>query len=130
MARAGRLTITGDDTLFKALDKLEARFRRETLEGMLEEAAEPIRTAAEALAPRRTGLLARSMETERRKARGRTEALVVVGPHRNAFYGTFQEFGLGPGPKQPFLRPAFDTKKDDARGVAAVEMRKIIARTV
>lgn len=77
------------------------------------EGAEIIRQAAEDKAPRRTGELADTMTAT--PPQGDGQGIVVkVGPHRHSFYGHFQELGTGPGPAQPFLRPALDEKKDEA----------------
>lgn len=46
-----------------------------------------------------------------------TEAIAKIGPSRKGFFGFIPEFGLANNPAQPFLRPAWDEKVDEAVAV-------------
>lgn len=48
------------------------------------------------------------------KDKSDTHVTYSVGPTNKAFYGTFLEFGTEHIRPQPFLRPAFDEKKNEA----------------
>jgi len=77
---------------------------------------EPIRARAEQLAPIDTGTLRESMMftvTEQ----SATEAIGKIGPSRKGFYAHIPEFGLAHNPAQPFLRPAFDEKIEEAKSL-------------
>lgn len=47
---------------------------------------------------------------------------------RDVFYGMFQELGTKFFPAQPFIRPAFDAKKDDIEKKISIDLRKLIAK--
>ncbi len=66
--------------------------------------AEAIATDAKALAPKRTGKLARSIRAE--PVEDETGYEVRVSWDKDAFYGAFQEFGTEHHDPNPFLRPA------------------------
>lgn len=49
---------------------------------------------------------------------------------RNAFYWRFVEFGTRNAPAAPFIRPAFDTKEDEAVEAAEAEIIRDIDRVL
>lgn len=51
---------------------------------------------------------------------------VAIGPSRKVFYGFFQEFGYGPGPAQPFMRPAFDQHVQDSLKIVQAHLWKAL----
>jgi len=66
-----------------------------------------------ALAPVRTGFTARHIIYKIRMNSKKDEALLAVGPTRDAWYSTFSEFGsVHNKPPHPFIRPAFDMNAD------------------
>jgi HK97 gp10 family phage protein len=77
---------------------------------------EPIRERAEELAPMLTGRLKESIMTTVTE-QSATEAIGKIGPARFGFYGTFEEFGTARQSADPFLRPAYDEKIDEAQRI-------------
>jgi HK97 gp10 family phage protein len=49
-----------------------------------------------------------------------------VGPTQSAFYGRFVELGTSHSAAKPFMRPAFDAKKDEAAEVFAKKLQQEI----
>lgn len=112
------VTVT-DNTLSANLAKLTNAVNRKVQIEALKAGAEPIRAGAsmraprdeEASAPHLADNIIINVPTERQlEAIGDETPVVAVGPRQEFFYGYFQEFGYGPGPAQPFMRPAFDTQ--------------------
>jgi len=96
--------------------------------------AEPIRETAAALAPRRSGRLANSMAISEH-AEGGSEsygavATVYVGPSADVDYAEKVETGDYSGervqPPEPYLRPAWDERKDDAIVAIAASLNATI----
>lgn len=106
--------VEGIQELFKKLDGLGSLVTSKNLiVRALRVGAEPIREEAQRLAPFETGTLKESMMTTVSEQTG-TSAVAKIGPSRKGFYGTFQEFGTAHDAAQPFLRPAYDSKVDEA----------------
>ena len=62
-----------------------------------------------------SGTLRKNIARKRlRSDRGETGAEIAISWRGNAFYGRFIEFGTSKMAAKPFLRPAFDAKKDEA----------------
>jgi len=89
----------------------------------LTQGAAIVRDRAEARAPRRTEQLATTMVVEPVE-KGHESATVAVGPHKDAFYGLFQELGTSTMPAKPFLRPALD----ESEGEVVETVRQELAR--
>ncbi len=83
----------------------------EALETIASIGALPVLTEAQILAPVRTGNLRRSITWET-TVRTPTRAVVSVGPHVD--YAVYLEFGTRRMAPRPFLRPAFETKQQEA----------------
>lgn len=84
------------------------------------------------------GNLRKNISRKRLKSgRGETGAEVGISWRGNAFYGRFVEFGTSKQAAKPFLRPAFDAKKEESLTIfkeklaANIEKQrqKIAART-
>lgn len=111
---------TGGEDLARLLRDLPAAASRKVQLAALREAAEPMRDFMRTNAPigpgRREFHLYESMTISVvRDSEGEAgDVSVAVGPAQSAFWGFFQEFGYGPGPAQPFARPAFETHKGGA----------------
>lgn len=113
-----KVGVTMSDSLTAALARLPHAVSRPVQVAALKAGAEPMRQAAADHAPRDEAAGAPhladniivAVATERQlEATGNETPFVEVGPRREFFYGFFQEFGHGPGPAQPFMRPAFDS---------------------
>jgi HK97 gp10 family phage protein len=131
----GRVSVSGDKDLMKALNALGERVKKQHLMHGLMEAAEPIRARMEQLAPVDTDPPVKGREAHIKDHIGispaksvegvrlhEDEAAVAVGPTRGFFYGWFQEFGTAEHPAQAFVRPAFD---QEHRGALA-RMRGVL----
>lgn len=123
--------LVGGTDLAKRLAQLplavSARVQRQALTA----AAEPMRAAMAAGAPRDENANAPHLadnivigtRSKTRQAEG--ETIVEVGPAlqpSDHFYGFFQEYGTVHGPAQPFMRPAFDQNTHRSLNIALSEM--------
>ncbi len=107
-------------------------------------AASVLRDEARAKAPKRTGKLARNIvaSSQRIRKQGEVSAGVYVrgsnkegtnsdnkmkaDDPRNAFYWWFLENGTSKMPPRPFIRPAFDSKADEAAEFAISKLNQAI----
>lgn len=130
---SGEIKLTGFKELNDLLLQLPDAVGGKVLSKATYEAATVIREDAQARAPERTGRLRQFIGRGRGRSKSddRYEAVVLVGllslsgkekqNYRegktrvlfDAFYGKFIEFGTRFMGAQPFLRPAFDSKKED-----------------
>lgn len=64
-----------------------------------------------------------ALRTARRAAAGEGSfAMMHVGPDAKHFYGSLQEFGTSHHKAQPFMRPAWDEKQDEALEIIKREL--------
>jgi HK97 gp10 family phage protein len=110
--------VIGLDDLLKQLNDVASLVAsKKIIVKALREGAEPIRERAEQLAPDDPttpgSRIKESMMVSVVEQTG-TGAIAKIGPSRKGFVGSFQEFGTMHHSAQPFLRPAFDEKKDEA----------------
>ena len=113
------ITLSGTEVL---LSDLERMIPSDTnVDAALAEGAEVIAREMRQLAPVKSGKLKSAIKVG--KARnGRNGRQVTVGIHRRDFsgdeyYPAYVEYGHGgprPADPHPFIRPAFDLKKDEA----------------
>ena len=113
------ITLSGTEVL---LSDLERMIPSDTnVDAALAEGAEVIAREMRQLAPVKSGKLKSAIKVG--KARnGRNGRQVTVGIHRRDFsdddyYPAYVEYGHGgprPAPPHPYIRPAFDLKKDEA----------------
>ncbi|MEK2484078.1 HK97-gp10 family putative phage morphogenesis protein [Providencia stuartii] len=107
-------------------------------------AAGVLRDEARAKAPKRTGKLAKNIVAgnQRSRQRGEVSAGVYVrgsnkegtnsdnkmkaDDPRNSFYWRFLEEGTSKMPPHPFIRPAFDSKADEAAEFAISKLNQAI----
>ena len=105
---------------------------------ILEAAARPIHQQMKANASRDpqiiTGVLNRSIRIGPVKKRRKSGKSITIGVHRKeegAYYATPVEYGHGgpaPAPAHPFIRPAYDTRADEAYGIIRDGLRYAIDR--
>lgn len=122
MATGLSVKVEGLDELEKQLGALDKKIRKKFLRQALRAAAKPIRDEAARLAPRRTSEpprtsgkpLHRSMVIRSAGKQPGSDITLQVAPGKGASHGLLQEFGTVHHPAQPFLRPAFDNKRDEA----------------
>ena len=117
-AGAGTISLAGDRRLIRKLARLPIATRTRALQQILSDAAVPIQRTARTLAPKRRGVLARSIE--RRILPGGPATVAVRPNYGTAPHAHFAEFGTaqrtstrdgvtfkhGAAPAQPFMRPA------------------------
>ena len=105
---------------------------------ILEAAAQPIHQQMKANASRDpqiiTGVLNRSIRIGPVKKRRKSGKSITIGVHRKeegAYYATPVEYGHGgpaPAPAHPFIRPAYDTRADEAYQIIRDGLRDAIDR--
>ena len=105
---------------------------------ILEAAAQPIHQQLKANAAKDpkiiTGVLNRSIRIGPVKKRRKSGKSITIGVHRKeegAYYATPVEYGHGgpaPAPAHPFIRPAYDTRADEAYGIIRDGLRDAIDR--
>lgn len=103
---------------------------------ILEAAAQPIYEQMKANASKDpqiiSGVLNRSIETGKVKKRRYSGRSITIGVHRKAegaYYATPVEYGHGgpaPAPAHPFIRPAYDTRQDEAYEIIREGLRDAI----
>lgn len=105
---------------------------------ILEAAAQPIHQQMKANAFKDpqiiTGVLNRSIRIGPVKKRRKSGKSITIGVHRKeegAYYATPVEYGHGgpaPAPAHPFIRPAYDTRADEAYEIIRDGLRDAIDR--
>ena len=105
---------------------------------ILEAAAQPIHQQMKANASKDpkiiTGVLNRSIRIGPVKKRRKSGKSITIGVHRKeegAYYATPVEYGHGgpaPAPAHPFIRPAYDTRADEAYEIIRDGLRDAIDR--
>ena len=103
---------------------------------ILEAAAQPIHQQMKANASKDpkiiTGVLNRSIRIGPVRKRCRSGKSITIGVHRKeegAFYASPVEYGHGgpaPAPAHPFIRPAYDTRADEAYEIIREGLRDAI----
>jgi HK97 gp10 family phage protein len=101
--------VTGFSKLERDLKALPDALARKAIKTAVRDGAEVIRNEMERLAPRRTGFLASHIAVQLKLDKF-GEAIAKIGPAKEAFWATFNEFGTRFMRSQPFMRPAFDTQ--------------------
>jgi HK97 gp10 family phage protein len=125
------MKVEGLRELERALAELPKATGKNVLRRTARDALEPMRAAAEGMAPRQFGDLAASIEiSDKRTPAAKRKTKVVrtsagfrsarsegvemaMGPTKDSDvlnYATFQEFGTVNMPPQPFMRPAWDAE--------------------
>lgn len=100
---------------------------------ILNEAAQPVLEAAQRFAPERTGKLKAALKVGKLQKRKGGGYFIKIGSHKedDAFYASFVEFGHGgprPAPPHPFMRPAYDTTKDQAYAIIRDRLEQEITK--
>lgn len=122
MSKRFRVEIEGSEEIARKLAELSDTMAGGELAVATRLGAEVVAEEAANRVPRKSGNLARSMSTQVTKAT-RTRATVLAGPTKDGYYGRFLEFGTSRQAARPFLRPAFDEKKDEVVRVVGDYLR-------
>lgn len=105
--------LEGADDLLAALKKLGDRTTGLLLKQAAEKGAQIIADEAKVLAPKDEGDLSEGIKAEaNRQQQGRSTFDVGFG--KAEWYGRLHELGTDNIPAQPFLRPALETKAEEA----------------
>lgn len=128
--------ITGAREMDRTFQRIAGAVTRDEMRAALYEGAGPIVETAIDLAPKKSGRLSGSIRASD-SAEGATPApgtrvTVYVGPGAEVTYAEKVETGEYHGdrvqPPEPFLRPAFDERADDAIGRIADRLSGTIAK--
>ncbi|WP_426346355.1 HK97-gp10 family putative phage morphogenesis protein [Cronobacter universalis] len=138
------LDFSGLDEIARGLETLSRAENNKVLRDATRAGAEVLREEVIQRAPERTGKMKKNVVILTQKARRRGE--ISSGVHirgvnprtgnsdntmkannpRNAFYWRFVELGTVNMPAHPFVRPAFDTRQEQAAQVAMERMNRAI----
>ena len=138
------LDFSGLADIARDLETLSRAENNKVLRDATRAGAEVMRDAVVERAPERTGKLKKNVVVVTQKSRRRGE--ISSGVHirgvnprtgnsdntmkasnkRNAFYWRFVELGTSTAPAHPFVRPAFDTRMEEATQVAMQRMNQAI----
>ncbi|ELQ5996695.1 MULTISPECIES: HK97-gp10 family putative phage morphogenesis protein [Cronobacter] len=138
------LDFSGLDEIARDLETLSRAENNKVLRDATRAGAEVLREEVIQRAPERTGKMKKNVVILTQKARRRGE--ISSGVHirgvnprtgnsdntmkannpRNAFYWRFVELGTVNMPAHPFVRPAFDTRQEQAAQVAMERMNRAI----
>jgi HK97 gp10 family phage protein len=126
MAKNPVLHLEGAEELNRALREIGGRVGGLLLRKAAEAGAEVIAEEARKNAPRDSGDLAEGIDVVAGQIQqGRAQMNIGVGKHE--WYGLFSEFGTVKMPAKPFLRPAFDTKSEEATKRVGDVLREALA---
>jgi len=135
--------LTGFAEMAKRLRDLGPKVGRKHLRAATSKGAAVIKKKARELAPVDTGEMRKDIQQKRVKTAGDHIASFSVytrsgkrsrlsGKARNvdkdSFYWKFQEFGTAKMPAQPFMRPAFESEKENAVDEIGAELDKRIQK--
>ena len=126
--------VSGIMELNKKLRELAGdKIARKVLRSAIRKAAKPMVAAAKAFAPVDSGLLEESIKLKAIR-RTRTGFGVRISTSNSdfdsqgeTFYGAMQEWGTVNMAPNPYLRPAFDTTKDQSVQIVTADMQAAIA---
>ncbi|WP_251850648.1 HK97-gp10 family putative phage morphogenesis protein [Klebsiella aerogenes] len=138
------LDFSGLQDIARDLQTLSKAENNKVLRDSTRAGAEVLRQAVIDRAPEQTGKLKKNVVVVTQKSRRRGE--IASGVHirgvnpqtgnsdntmkasnkRNAFYWRFVELGTATAPAHPFVRPAFDTRLEEAAQVAMQRMNTAI----
>lgn len=118
------VTITGLSELSEMLTKESARTAKRYLLNAAKPAAQIVLDALQQTAPVMTGRLDEEMTYQSKFTGGEnaTVLTVKIGPARNTFWGTFQEFGTATQPAQHWMLRAWESCQDKVLSVFATEL--------
>ena len=103
--------IEGLDELEKQFDRLIDTSKKKVMQKALNAAAAPIKKEAKAKAPKKTGLLKKSIRSKQMKYTEKPSVGIYVAG--KAYYWWFIENGTSKMAAAPFLRPAVDAKYEE-----------------
>lgn len=127
-------TISGLTEVERALRLLAPKVARKVIRQALRKALKPVLAEVRRLAPvGETGQLKVKIKLRAGKGRRRGQIVLEIRVGEGdfvgkTFYAAFVEFGTSKMDAKPYMRPAFDAKKAEARAIATREIRAGIER--
>ena len=134
----------GGKAINKNLALLKKAIQRRVLRKAVTAASKPVLAAAKAKAPRETDLLLKSLGRKTKTYRSSGVAVAIVGPREGfgrevevngevqiqdpIFYAHLVELGTFRTSAQPFMRPAFESTKEQAKSITAKKIAEEIDR--
>jgi len=119
--------------LLKALKKLPLNIERNVMVGSTRAGAKVVSDEARRLAPRKRGVLKKSIGITKRKSK-RGIVTFSVSPRKsgkvNPFYGRFIELGTSKMIAKPFLRPALEKSVDEVLVASKEYIQKRLPKEV
>lgn len=111
-------------------DEMGGAFKA-TADAILNEAAQPVLGAALRFAPERSGVLKGAIKAGKVQRRKNGTYTIKIGSHKgdDAYYASWVEFGHGgphPAPEHPFMRPAYESTKDEAYSIIRTRLAEEI----
>lgn len=129
-ANAG-VTLKGDKALDALLAQLPKRAAKRVLGKALRAGAKPIQKEAKRIAPKDKHELAKSITVRKGKRKRKDGQSVVVFPDplrfKDYFHAPAVEFGTAHTEAQPYMRPAWENKKEEALGIVTAEVKAGVA---
>jgi len=127
-----KIEIEGVKKLEKRLKSLEPKVGKGIVRGALKDAAKPLLQEAKERVPVKSGDLKKSLRVrtmKRKKGRYGVEMATKDGWFKgDQYYGAFLEFGTKNMPAKPFMRPAYDNKKDEAASIIKSRIKSGLKR--
>jgi HK97 gp10 family phage protein len=131
-AIAGKLSIQGAKALERRLAKLDSKLARKTARQAVRAAAKVVLAEARNRATVDSGATRKSIKI--RSGRSRKKKTVLLKVELGAgffkgktFYASFLEFGTSARAARPFLRPAFEAKKEAAAEAMVGVLRQAVS---
>lgn len=139
-----RLDFSGLNDIAKDLEALSRAENNKVLRDATRAGAEVLKEEVIARAPVRTGKLKKNVVVVTQKScrrgeissgvhirgvnprTGNSDNTMKANNPRNAFYWRFVELGTANMPAHPFVRPAYDTREEEAASVAIARMNQAI----
>ena len=133
-----RMRVTGGAEIQRKLELMPKELNASIMQDVVLMGGEIIKEEAKRNANRRkrTGTLADSIEVKLGKENVGTKVVAVISAGSKGWYGKLLELGhrvvvkgvvVGQVPPYPWLRPAFDAKKKEAREVMNKELERRLA---
>lgn len=124
--------ITGIAEIDRALRELEPKIAKKVLRQACRKALKPVKDAAQANAPVKSGQVKKAIKVKagkRRRDQIRLDVTIGAGDFvGKQFYGSFLEFGTESIEAREFLRRAYESQQEQARRIAQAEILKGIER--
>ncbi|CAH3754431.1 HK97-gp10 family putative phage morphogenesis protein [Klebsiella pneumoniae] len=138
------LDFSGLETIARDLQTLSKAENNKVLRDSTRTGAEVLRQEVIDRAPEKSGKLKKNIVVVTQKSRrrgeissgvhirgvnpqtGNSDNTMKASNRRNAFYWRFVELGTSTAPAHPFVRPAFDTRQEEAAQAAMNRMNKAI----